>query len=192
MLAYVFWHWRRPEVDRAAYVALQRAFHAALAAAPTPGYHRSFSVELAGAPWAADGGEAYEDWYLVDDFAAFDALHEAAVTASRAGPHDAAAAVAAGGVGGVYRVRRGTPAEAPRHAAWFAKPAGMSYEELAKTLAPVIEESGGVLWLRQLVLGPAREFCLHSAEPVALPAPFAPLDFPLQPMWPPLRPVVPA
>jgi hypothetical protein len=38
MLAYVFWHWRRPDVPAASYEALQRRFHAALGAAPPAGF----------------------------------------------------------------------------------------------------------------------------------------------------------
>ena len=107
MLAYVFWHWRRPQVPAASYETLQRGFHAALAAAPPPGFLRSSTLSIAGAPWAAGGGEAYEDWYLVDGTAALDPLNDAAVTASRRQPHDAAAAAAAGGTAGLYRLRLG-------------------------------------------------------------------------------------
>ena len=60
------------------------AFHAALGAAPPSGVLGSFSVSLSHAPWAAGGGDAYEDWYLVQDFSALGLLNEAAVTASRA------------------------------------------------------------------------------------------------------------
>ena len=50
MLAYVFWHWRRPDVPAASYEALQRRFHAALGAAPPPG--------LPGLALAGDRGRA--------------------------------------------------------------------------------------------------------------------------------------
>ena len=65
LLAYVFWHWKQAEVTTREYATRQRAFHAALAAAPSSGFLGSFSIALAQAPWAAGGGEAYEDWYLV-------------------------------------------------------------------------------------------------------------------------------
>src|SRR5262249_50909386 len=91
-LAYVFWHWKQASVDRAEYERRQAAFHAALAAAPSDGFVASLSVSVTAAPWAAQGGEAYEDWYLVRDWRAIGALNEAAVSASRAAPHDAAAA----------------------------------------------------------------------------------------------------
>jgi hypothetical protein len=99
LLAYVFWHWKRTEIAAEDYDSRQRAFHAALAAAPPSGLLGSFSVNLSHAPWVAGGSDGYEDWYLVQDFAALGLLNEAAVSASRAAPHDAVAALAAGGAG---------------------------------------------------------------------------------------------
>ena len=183
-LAYVFWHWKQASVDRAEYERRQAAFHAALAAAPSDGFVASLSVSVTGAPWAAQGGESYEDWYLVRGWSAIGALNEAAVSASRAAPHDAAAAAVADGTAGLYGLKLGTPLPAPRVAHWFAKPAGMRYEELFRLLSPLVDSSRGALWMRQMTLGPAREFCLHAQATVALPAPLAPLVLPLRPTWP--------
>jgi hypothetical protein len=184
MLAYVFWHWRRADVAPVAYEVLQRRFHAALEAAPPPGFLRSRSAAIAGAPWAAAGGDAYEDWYLVEGSAALDPLNAAAVSASRQAPHDAAAAAARGGTAGLYLLRSGAADVAPLAAAWFDKPSGMSYGELVATLAPVIETERVALWGRQMTLGPAPEFCLQAARRLALPAPFVPLVVPCRPVWP--------
>lgn len=183
-LAYVFWHWRQSTVAPIDYESRQRAFHSALASAPAEGFVASFSVALSGAPWAAAGGDAYEDWYLVRDWSALGALNEAAVSAGRARPHDAAAAVVADGAGGLYALRLGATEPGPRCAHWFGKPPGMRYDELLRLLAPVVERAEGVLWMRQMVLGPAPEFCLHAGAPVALPAPLSPLVLPLRPAWP--------
>jgi hypothetical protein len=184
MLAYVFWHWRRADVAAADYEARQRAFHAALTAAPPAGFVSSASAAIAGAPWAHGGGEAYEDWYLVRDSAALDPLNEGAVTAGRARPHDSAAAVAAGGTAGLYRARIGRPAERPRHALWFAKPQGVSYAALEGELAPVAEAARGALWIRQMVLGPSPELCLRTEEPARLPPRYAPIAIALRTVWP--------
>ncbi len=183
MLAYVFWHWRQPQAAAADYESRQRAFHAALAAVPPGGFQRSFSVGLVGAPWVAAGGEAYEDWYLVDDFAALGTLNEGAVSGSRAGAHDGAAALAAGGTGGLYRLRLGRALESPRFAHWFGKPSGTRYADFFATLEPLVERCRGALWMRQLTMGPAREFCLHAAERVVLPAEVEALVLPLKPAW---------
>lgn len=185
MLAYVFWHWKRPEVATRDYEDRQRGFHAALSASPAPGFIDSFSLGVSDAPWAARS-EAYEDWYLVQDFGALGLLNEAAVSSSRAEPHDVAAAVAAGGTGGVYGLRLGTALRQPRYAHWFGKPEGMPYRELFAQFTPVVARVAGALWMRQMVLGPAREFCLHTTVPVAMPGDLGALVIPLRQTWPDL------
>jgi hypothetical protein len=184
VLAYVFWHWRRADVTPPDYEALQRRFHAALEAAPPDGFLASRSAAITGAPWAAAGGEAYEDWYLVEGSAALDPLNTAAVSASRQGPHDAAAAAAQGGTAGHYLLRLGAANTQPLTATWFAKPGGMSYGELFTHLAPLVHAEAGALWGRQMTLGPTPEFCLQAARPVALPPPLAPLPLSCRPIWP--------
>jgi hypothetical protein len=184
MLAYVFWHWRRPTAGAADYEAAQRRFHAALGAAPPPGFVRSFSVAFEGAPWAADRGEAYEDWYLLEGSAALDPLNAAAISASRQAPHDAAAALAAGGTAGLYSLRQGEPVTAPAVLTWFAKPDNLPYRDLFAMLDPLTGRAGAALWCRQMTLGPALEFCLHSRVPVALPASVTPVTIRSRPVWP--------
>jgi hypothetical protein len=184
LLAYVFWHWRRANVAAEEYEARQRAFQTSMAAARVSGFSGSFSSRLSGAAWAAGGAEAYEDWYLVDGFGAFDALNEAAISSSRAAPHDAAATVAAGGTAGAYALRLGAPVAAPRYAQWFGKPEGMSYRELLHEIAPALPPGRAALWSRQMALGPAPEYCLHTEATVSLPAAFLVLALPLSPVWP--------
>jgi hypothetical protein len=182
MLAYVFWHWRRPEIAATEYESAQQRFHAALAAVPPPGFRRSWTVAIAGAPWTRSD-QAYEDWYLLDNSAALDPLNTAAVTASRQAPHDAAAALAADGAAGLYLVRLGIPAGPPRVATWFAKPGGMGYAELFAALAPLVRTEAATLWVRQMVLGPSPECCLHSSRPVTLPEGFSPLRLDCRTVW---------
>jgi hypothetical protein len=186
LLAYVFCHWKRPEVSAADYEDRQRAFHAALGASPSSGFIESFSVGVTSAPWAASH-EAYEDWYLVQDFASLGLLNEAAISSSRAVPHDAAAAVAAGGVAGVYGLKSGSALRRPLYAHWFGKPDGMSYGELFAQLGPLVDRAEGALWMRQMVLGPAREFCLHASAPISIPPHIGALVIPLRPTWPVAR-----
>src|SRR5512145_570811 len=110
MLAYVFWHWPRPEHDRARYVDALVSFHRALEADPPAGFRGSRVQEVTGAPWIPTE-RALEDWYLVDDFAALGALEQAAISGRRLEPHDRAARLALGGAGGLYgRLREGTGA----------------------------------------------------------------------------------
>jgi hypothetical protein len=183
LLAYVFWHWRQPSAERGTYEGAQQAFHRVLAAAPSAGFIRSFSHAVTGAPWANGGGEAYEDWYLVRDTASLDGLEEAAVTASRKGPHDIAAALAAAGTAGLYQLQRGTAPTAPRSAQWFTKPAGLSYGQLFAAVEPALGPVAGSLWMRKMTLGPATEFCVLANEPAALAPMFQMFAFPLRPVW---------
>ena len=59
----------------------------------------------------------------------------------------------------------------------------MSYAQVFHLLAPLVETARGSLWMRQMVLGPAREFCLHAGTQVSLPTPLSPLVIPLRPAW---------
>ena len=183
LLAYVFWHWRQPSAEAAAYESAQQKFQQALTALPSDGFVRSFSHAIAGAPWANNGGEAYEDWYLVRDTAALDQLDAAAITAGRKAPHDRAASLAAKGTAGLYTLRLGSAPSAPRSAQWFAKPAGMSYEQLFGGVEPALGPVGGSLWMRKMTLGPATEFCVLAREPAVLAPPFQMFAFQLRPVW---------
>lgn len=164
MLAYVFWHWPRFDVDLALYQTNLRTFHRTLAAHPPPGFHRSTVFSINGANWLDSTGSAFEDWYLLDNSAGLDQLNDAAVTGACEHPHNLVAKDAAGGTAGLYRLRRGAPdLSKKRFAVWFSKPDGMSYKDF---LARIDEERlpRVALWQRQMTLGPTREFCLLSED----------------------------
>jgi hypothetical protein len=182
-LAYAFWHWKRAEVPVAEYEARQCAFQEALARSKPAGFRWGTTSRLAGAAWAAAGAPAYEDWYLVDDMAALEQLNEAAVTAGRAGPHDAIASLAANGTAGLYGLRAGTPFPGAGFAHWFAKPPGMGYPVLSSLLTPLIEPGRSALWSRRMTLGPTPEFCLQSLAPLELPSGFQVQRLVLEPVW---------
>lgn len=184
MLAYVFWHWRKPSLGASEYEARQRAFHDALLAAPPTGFVHSYTHALRGAPWANGGGEAYEDWYVVDGSAALDPLNQGAISASRKAPHDAAAAASAGGTAGLYSLRLGVAPEGPAASYWFAKPDGMRYEALFDLVSPLCAD-GAALFMRHMVLGPAPEFCVQAEAPVSLPPVLNARSFDLRAVWPP-------
>jgi hypothetical protein len=158
MLAYVFWHSPRRATPVPDYEQALAAFGEALAAAAPDGFIGCATFALEGAPWLAGAG--YEDWYLVDGWGALGTLRDAAVDARRAGTHDALAAAAGSGAGGVYEIRAGGEEDALERgpARWLDKPAGVSYADFREQLT-----GGGAVWERQLVLGPAPEFCLPGA-----------------------------
>ena len=164
VLAYVFWHRPAAAVEAHAYEAALAAFHTALAANPPAGFLDSAAFRADTAPWLPGDGPAYEDWYAVEDWAALGTLNAAAVSGARATPHDAVAHEAGAGAGGVYRRIAGDGLGA-RAAAWLAKPDGEPRDAFHAALAA----TGGAVWMRQMVLGPAPEYVVRADEPVTLP-----------------------
>jgi hypothetical protein len=161
-------------------------FHEALRTQRPRGFQFSVVLKAERAPWVGRDGEVYEEWYVVENSAALDVLNEAAVSGACKEPHDQVAKDAAGGAGGLYRLRAGEAGLAKtRVALWFAKPAGMSYETLYEMLQAEVERASGSgsVWQRQMVLGPAPEFCWHSAQDYRLPEGFECLDIPMKQIW---------
>ena len=184
MLAYVFWHWPRPEIERGQYLDHLTAFHQTLAANKSPGFQRSLVFRIRGANWLNTDGEAYEEWYLLDDSAAMDPLNDAAVSGVCEEPHNRVAREAADGTGGLYRLRAGTGdlAEA-KFATWLSKPAGLTYKDFYAELESFTSQPGVSLWGRQMTLGPTTEFCIHSQTPVQLSASISVIRVQLDRQW---------
>jgi hypothetical protein len=168
MLAYVFWH--RPAAGAAGYEERLAGFHAVLREAAPPWLGPTATFGLDSVPWLG-GAPGYEDWYLVDDFAALGELNAAAVSGARRVPHDAAAALAGAGVAGVMGHLAGPPLPpAAGWAGWLSKPEGMAYGAFHAALAEALGD-GAAAWQRQMTLGPATEFCVLAPAPLALPWP---------------------
>ncbi|HKR13416.1 MAG TPA: hypothetical protein VJT15_15235 [Pyrinomonadaceae bacterium] len=167
MLAYVFWHWPQPGVGIETYVEHLVGFHRTLAENKPVGFRGSRVFRFHGASWLETKGDAFEDWYLVDDSAALDRINEDAVTGPCEAPHNLVAREAAGGTAGLYRLRRGEIFDDVRYALWLAKPDRMSYADFYAALDPIVADAA--LWGRQMTLGPTTEFVLHSANPIQLP-----------------------
>ena len=166
MLAYVFWHWPQPGVDAETYVDHLVSFHRTLNANKPVGFNGSRVFQMHGVSWLDTTGDAYEDWYLLDDSSALDRINEAAVSGPCEAPHNLVAREAAGGTAGLYRIKIGSPFSEPRFALWLSKPTVISYADFYTKLEPIIT---GALWQRQMTLGPTTEFLIHSATPIQLP-----------------------
>lgn len=155
MLAYLFWHSPADGADLDEYEGLLAAFHARLREVPPPGFRESVAFALASDRYR------YEDWYLVDDWNALGIMNSAAVDAARGPRHDPIARQAGKGAGGVYALRRGALAIADAgSAAWSHKPAGLPHGTFENQLAEGREPPEYAVWQRQMVLGPAPEFCV--------------------------------
>ena len=111
---------------------------------------------------AGAGAAGYEDWYLLDDWAAVGVLEEAAVVArARDRPRRVAAAGRRRrGLG--LSPARGQPA-AERDASvavWVAHEPGHDRASPAALLGDGMDPRSDGLWRRCLGLGPAPEYCL--------------------------------
>ena len=184
MLAYVFWHWPQSSIERDVYIEHLADFYRTLASNKPPGFQKSILFRINGASWLNTSGEAYEEWYLLDDSAAMDPLNDAAVSGACEVPHNRVAREAEDGTGGLYRFRAGQEDLAQsRFATWLSKPNGVSYNDFYSTLKPFTSQASVGLWGRQMTLGPATEFCIHSPTQIELPENYTHQTIPLELIW---------
>lgn len=114
---------------------------------------------------AASPAAAYEDWYLLDDWAAVGVLEEAAVSRGHVSVHDKVASRAEVAAGAVYRLIEGHPRLAGVSVSvWVERPRGQERPSLEALLGDGMDPAAGSLWRRCLGLGPAPELCLLAAE----------------------------
>jgi hypothetical protein len=171
MLAYLSWHRAAAGVEQSAYEQTLERFHRSLAHRPPSGFRGSAALRLQELPWlepapgAEPGAPGYEDWYLLDDWAAVGVLEEAAVARGHETAHHAIAARAGAATGSIYRLVEGSahPAGAAV-AVWVARKAGHDSPSLGALLGDGMDPRRDGLWRRCLGLGPAPEHCLLGAE----------------------------
>jgi hypothetical protein len=165
VLAYVFWHRGAEGVALEEYEAANVRFQRSLATQPPGGFVGSVCLAAAELPWLGGGGPGYEDWYVVEDFAALGVINEAAIGRGHRTSHDVAARLSGEGAGGVYRLIDGSPdLGGVALATWITPPRGHHQQLLDDFLADGVEPGHASLWRRQMVLGPAPELCLLSCE----------------------------
>ncbi len=169
MLAYTFWHVPAPDTNRAHYERLLIDFHKSIASHAPAGFHSSLIFRTQNSPWIGNGAPAYEDWYLLDNSSSLDTLNDFAVSGPHKAPHDLVASLASSGAAGLYRLKTGSieSMKHARHSLWFSKPS-MPYDAFFNQLRPQTEAPQTSLWLRQMVLSAAPEFCLRSTMKLQL------------------------
>jgi hypothetical protein len=173
LLGYVFWHWPLPSASTASYEAKLRSFQRALTSDRPTGLVEALSYRMDRLPWEKKRRRGYEDWYLVEDFSSLGVINQAAVANGAAVPHDSIAKWAAGGTGGLYRRIGGElPLPRTRFVVWFQKPEGFTYRSLQRLIDKSVSRYQVDVWQRQMTLGPAPEFCIHSEEKLRFPADF--------------------
>ena len=177
----MFWHSPVAGAPTESFEAKLASFHDSLNACKPDGFVEALSFRVAGLPWGHGQDLVYEDWYVVEDFAALGTLNDAAVSGPTRGPHDAVAKDFMEGSGGVFKLISGSlDLHQARFAAWIGKKIGPSYDSYYEDVSHVVGESNTDLWRRQMVLGPSPQFCVHSVNPVSFPEEFRPLTVRLE------------
>jgi hypothetical protein len=181
VLAYISWHRPASTVDTDAYERALEQFHRSLAHRSPNGFRGSATFRAAELPWLSShvhGGSApdvsvgYEDWYLLDDWAALGVLEEAAVSHGHVSAHDKVASLSGVATGAVYRFLEGHAGLDEAHVAvWVARSSGHEHPSLSALLGDGMDPAVEGLWRRCLGLGPAPEFCLLASEASAGVAP---------------------
>jgi hypothetical protein len=170
VLAYVFWHRPGEGVENEAYEHAAEHFHRSLAHAPPMGLRGSAFYRVAELPWLQRQA-GYEDWYLLDDFTAVGVLNEAAVAHGHRTAHDEIARRFGAGAGGMYGLLEGQAELHGTHVVWVSRPPGSKRGALSELLGDGMDPEHASLWRRQMVLGPAPEYCLLAPEAPAGVAP---------------------
>ena len=169
MLAYLLWHRPAEGIEREAYERACERFHRSLHHSPPVGFRGSAAFALAECPWLSPAHEhAYEDWYLLDDFAALGVLNEAAVAHGHRSAHDEVARRFGAGAGGLYGLLEGhADLDGAPLAVWVTRPPGAARRPLGELLGDGMNPEHASLWRRALVFGPAPEYCLLTPRPTS-------------------------
>jgi hypothetical protein len=164
VLAYLFWHSPREQAQETYEQALSD-FHRSLAHSPPIGFLRSACYRTGRLPWM-DSDLAYEDWYLIEDYTALGVLGEAAVAHGHRSAHQRLARVTHNGAGGLYRLCEGDPEIGGAQTSIWVTPARLSEQSAVAGLlmADGTDPADCSLWRRELVLGPAPEYCILASE----------------------------
>jgi hypothetical protein len=166
VLAYISWHRPTPGVERVTYERALERFHRSLEHRPPSGWRGSVSFRAAGLSWlGTDAQDGYEDWYLLDGWAAVGVLEEAAVSRGHISAHDSIAAIAGTATSAVYRLIEGHPDPASAQVAvWIARDRGHSSPVIAELMGDGMDPQTAGLWRRCIGLGPAPEYCLLAVS----------------------------
>jgi hypothetical protein len=182
-IAYVFWHWPRPDISTEEYERKLGSFLRVLSEGKPAGLIEALSFRVDALPWSPQRGSLYEDWYVVESFSSLGGLNEAAVAGETRGPHDSIAKDYLKGAGGILKSIGGDlRLREARRATWIEKPIGPSYQSYHQEVAGIVGDRRTDLWRRQMVLGPSPQFCVHSEEALQFPENFRPIGTKMDPI----------
>lgn len=158
-LAYIFWHHRRHSVSDEHYREAVAAFHERLAMNPPTGFVSSFSRRQNELPWMPAKVEIYEDWYIIENYAALEHLNAHAARGDMESTHDSVAELSATGSGAIYSLMFNHSEDVDlKSIVWFDKTQLTKTKDFLATVDMKTKDNHGIAWRRQLSLGPAPEF----------------------------------
>jgi hypothetical protein len=150
--AYVFWHQPQREISTQRYESRLRVFHQELSCHRPKGFRFSMAFAVVDAPWL-EGRSGYEDWYVLQNSDAIDALEQAATSVQLFTSHRGIASISKWGSGALYRHLQGPHQLSGGSAQWTSR------REEVPSSCPI--------WQRRLAIGPAPEFCVVGGEPTS-------------------------
>ncbi len=166
MLAVVFWNARRESCSVDSYADALHRFHQELNGDKPHGFRFSTTYVVDALPWLSSKTEVYEDWYVMANFAAMDALDEAVIDTERLPAHRELMTQASTAYGGIFYLKSG-PARMDKfsYAHWLPRPRGVAAEDIATQAKQRNPELKCSVWTRAMALGPS-EYCLLGSEPI--------------------------
>lgn len=168
MLAIVFWNTRKTDISRGRYETSLRAFHDALNSDKPDGFRFSTIFRVEGLPWFKSTSEIYEDWYVIRNFAAMDALDHAVMQTLAKAAHRDLMKSTAGASGAIVGLTKGVARVSHMtYANWLYKPREVSADDFVDSVNRQLPDGKCSLWTRAMALGPT-EHCLLSSGPANL------------------------
>jgi len=173
VIAIVFWSARNSNCSEGQYQAALSGFHLELNRDKPAGFRRSVSFRVeSDLPWISANTHVFEDWYLVSNFSAIDALDLAISDTRRFPSHVALMKYTGRACGSIVGLDKGTAIVERNHFAyWFARPRGVSADDVAELAARKTTSRAISAWTRALALGPMGS-CLLVDQAISLPAAF--------------------
>lgn len=185
MLAIVFWSTPKQNASLRQYEACLAEFHKTLNENRPSGFRYSNCHRTESLPWFESTRCIFEDWYVLSNFAAIDALDTAVVTTGSQNAHAELMTVTGAASGTILALSNGVvKATQTYRVTWLRKPGNMEAEDLVRTVNERLPHQKCSLWTRSLGLGPI-ENCLLTSGRIDLEPQYRAIAVERDPLWPP-------
>ena len=165
MIALVFWNSCREPAAAGAYRHALVEFHRSLNALKPAGFRYSATFETGSLPWFRSALPVYEDWYVLRDFAAIDALDRAVLDEAALSSHRFLMKNTGAALGTIVGLNAG-PIRIHEFAAahWLSRPGGVSMGDVVADATRAAPGARCSVWTRALGLGPCEHCILTTGE----------------------------